>query len=224
MDICDNKIIDALVKVAPFLQKLIEGEIDITVTSLDKWLAYCPCGEEKLNIKVGDQVQIESVSGKCMKENRLVVKRMGDELFGHRYVGRAVPVHNTKGVVIGSVGYLKIIDRQEEIENMVIGRNKKMQLVYRQALKAASVETNVMLIGETGTGKDLLAQLIHEKSSRKSGPFIVVNCTAIPESFPDPGCPCRRKSTSNRKHDARQQSTGQSSPRRKTPGHRDEPG
>jgi transcriptional regulator with PAS, ATPase and Fis domain len=183
MDISDDRILDILVKSAPYLRKLIEGEIDITVTSLDKWLAYCPCGEEKLNIKVGDQVQVESVSGKCMKENRLVVKRMGGELFGHRYVGRAVPVHNTKGEVIGSIGYLKIIDRQEEIENMVIGRNKKMQLVYRQALKAASVETNVMLIGETGTGKDLLAQLIHEKSSRKSGPFVVVNCTAIPESL-----------------------------------------
>jgi transcriptional regulator with PAS, ATPase and Fis domain len=183
MEISDDKILDILVKSAPYLQKLIEGEIDVTVTSLDKWLAYWPCGEEKLNIKVGDQVQIESVSGKCMKENRLVVKKMGDELFGHRYVGRAVPVHNTKGDVIGSVGYLKIIDRQEEIENMVIGRHKKMQQVYRQALKAASVETNVVLIGETGTGKDLLAQLIHEKSARRSGPFVVVNCTAIPETL-----------------------------------------
>jgi transcriptional regulator with PAS, ATPase and Fis domain len=83
--------------------------------------------------------------------------------------------------VIGSVGYLKIMDRQEEIENVIIGRNKKMQQVYRQALKAASVETNILLMGETGTGKDLLAQLIHEKSARKSGPFVVVNCTAIPE-------------------------------------------
>lgn len=181
MEICDDKILEVFVRMAPFLQKLIEGQVDVTVTSLNKWLAYCSSEQEKLNIKVGDQVQIESVSRKCMKENRLVVKRMGDELFGHHYIGRAVPIYNTKSEVIGSVGYLKIIDGQEEIENMIIGRNKKMQQVYRQVLKAANVETNVLLIGETGTGKDLLAKLIHEKSARRNGPFVVVNCTAIPE-------------------------------------------
>jgi len=42
MEISDDKILDILVKSAPYLQKLIEGEIDVTVTSLDKWLAYCP--------------------------------------------------------------------------------------------------------------------------------------------------------------------------------------
>jgi transcriptional regulator with PAS, ATPase and Fis domain len=108
---------------------------------------------------------------------------MGDELFGRRYIGRAVPVYGNKGNVIGSLGYLRIIDRQEEIENMVIGRNTKMQQIYRQALKAAVVDTNVLLMGETGTGKDLLAQFIHEKSERRKFPYVVVNCSAIPESL-----------------------------------------
>ena len=183
IELSDDTILEVLVRIAPYLEKLIEGEIDITVTSLEKWMAYRTYGEEKLNINVGDQVRVESVSGKCMKENRLVVKKMGGELFGRCYVGRAVPVHNANGEVIGSVGYLKIIDRKEEIENIVIGRNKKMQQVYRQCLKAASVDTNVLLLGETGTGKDLFAQLIHEKSDRKNGPFVVVNCTAIPETL-----------------------------------------
>jgi transcriptional regulator with PAS, ATPase and Fis domain len=176
-------ILECLTKVAPLLQKLIEGEIDVTVTSRDKWLAYCPCGEEKLDIKVGEQVPYESVSGKSMREKRLVVKKMGGELFGHSYVGRAVPVHNDQGELIGSVGYLKITDPREEIENMIIGRNRKMQEVYRQALKAASFETNVLIMGETGTGKDLLAKLIHDKSNRKNQPYVVVNCNAIPETL-----------------------------------------
>ena len=69
-------ILECLTKVAPLLQKLIEGEIDVTVTSRDKWLAYCPCGEEKLDIKVGEQVPYESVSGKSMREKRLVVNAL----------------------------------------------------------------------------------------------------------------------------------------------------
>lgn len=183
MGFSTDTMLECLARVAPLLQKLIEGEIDMTVTSREKWLAYCPNGEERVDIEVGSLLPFKSVSAKCMREKRLVVKKMGGELLGRCYVGRAVPVHNDQGDVIGSIGYLKITDPVEEIENMVIGRNKKMQEVYRQALKAASFDTNVLIMGETGTGKDLLAQFIHGKSNRKNQPFVAISCNAIPQTL-----------------------------------------
>jgi transcriptional regulator with PAS, ATPase and Fis domain len=49
--------------------------------------------------------------------------------------------------------------------------------------KVAPTEMNVLILGESGTGKELTARAIHENSSRKHGPFIAVNCAAIPESL-----------------------------------------
>lgn len=56
------------------------------------------------------------------------------------------------------------------------------QLVDRVEAAAAS-DVAVLLAGETGTGKDLCARLIHERSRRSAGPFVIVNCAAIPESL-----------------------------------------
>ena|GEM_PF-447671 len=61
----------------------------------------------------------------------------------------------------------------------IIGPGRAMQEVFRQVEKAAPSDTNILLRGENGTGKDLIAGLIHELSPRKDGPFIEVNCPAI---------------------------------------------
>src|SRR6185312_10581518 len=52
-----------------------------------------------------------------------------------------------------------------------------------QALKAAQTECSVLILGETGTGKDLLARVVHESSRRNMGPFVAVNCGAIPREL-----------------------------------------
>lgn len=169
-------------QIAPLLLKLIEGRVGITITSKDKWLAYVH-EDAQINIKVGNLLPNESVSAKCIRENRLVVQKNSSEVLGSCYIGRAIPVHDSSGEIIGSFGYLKIVDEQEEIDNFIIGRNENMQRIYRQILKVAEADTYVMLLGETGTGKDLFARLIHKHSIRKDKPFVVVNCSAIPESL-----------------------------------------
>jgi len=65
----------------------------------------------------------------------------------------------------------------------VIARSAAMQTVRDRALQCAAVDSPVLLLGETGTGKGVFAKLIHEASARSSGPFYVLNCGAIPEGL-----------------------------------------
>jgi len=62
----------------------------------------------------------------------------------------------------------------------IIGKNKKMQQVFTQIQTAAAGDITVLIQGETGTGKELIAKSIHDNSSRKVGPFVAINCAAIP--------------------------------------------
>lgn len=65
----------------------------------------------------------------------------------------------------------------------IIGTNKKMQEVFNSINKISKVNVNVLIEGQSGTGKELVAKAIHQNSDRKSMPFIAINCSAIPENL-----------------------------------------
>jgi len=65
----------------------------------------------------------------------------------------------------------------------MIGESEAMQRVYRMVRLVAGRETTVLITGETGTGKELIARALHMKSNRSRGPFISVNCSAIPDTL-----------------------------------------
>lgn len=65
----------------------------------------------------------------------------------------------------------------------LIGVSRIMEDVYCGIRKAALTDSNVLITGESGTGKELVARAIHNLSERKDKPFIVINCTAIPDSL-----------------------------------------
>lgn len=65
----------------------------------------------------------------------------------------------------------------------IIGKSEQFQQVMHSAKKAALSNSNVLLQGESGTGKDILAQAIHNQSSRRRGPFLAINCGAIPREL-----------------------------------------
>ena len=62
----------------------------------------------------------------------------------------------------------------------MVGQSRSMQVAYRQIRQAAATDIPVLLLGETGTGKDLAAQAVHNQSERSTGPFVVVNLGALP--------------------------------------------
>jgi len=65
----------------------------------------------------------------------------------------------------------------------IIGASDAMREVFRKVEKVAPTDVNVLVTGETGTGKELVAREIHNRSSRYDGPFVTINCGAIPESL-----------------------------------------
>ncbi len=65
----------------------------------------------------------------------------------------------------------------------LIGSGPAMQKVYRLTRQVAKSKASVLLLGETGTGKELIARAIHENSPRKNGPYVRVNCGALTESL-----------------------------------------
>jgi len=67
--------------------------------------------------------------------------------------------------------------------DLMIGNSSSMREVYRQIGQVAPSLTTVTIRGETGTGKELVARAIHQKSPCSKGPFVAVNCAALPESL-----------------------------------------
>ena len=65
----------------------------------------------------------------------------------------------------------------------IIGQSKKMRAVFELVEKVADCDSTILINGDTGTGKGLVAKAIHQKSTRRNKPFISINCGAIPENL-----------------------------------------
>ena len=65
----------------------------------------------------------------------------------------------------------------------LLGTGPRMQIVFDSIRKVAGTEAPVLILGESGTGKEMTARAIHQRSGRKNGPFVAINCSAIPESL-----------------------------------------
>lgn len=65
----------------------------------------------------------------------------------------------------------------------IVGESAKIKKIFKMARQAASTDGNILLQGESGTGKDVFSQAIHNLSKRRDGPFVAVNCGAIPRDL-----------------------------------------
>ncbi|MEN6632044.1 MAG: sigma-54 dependent transcriptional regulator [Candidatus Polarisedimenticolia bacterium] len=80
---------------------------------------------------------------------------------------------------------LQEFDRREIVGRFddIVGESPQMKRVFEMVAKVAPSNATVLILGETGTGKELIAQAIHRHSTRKDGPFVKVNCAALPENL-----------------------------------------
>lgn len=110
-----------------------------------------------------------------------------------------IPVRLTAGPILDShtnlVGFMESVEDLRSAEDPIdesgksflfgklIGRSHEIQRIFRVIPVIAQTDSSVLITGQTGTGKDFVAEAIHHASNRAKGPFIKVNCGALPESL-----------------------------------------
>jgi DNA-binding NtrC family response regulator len=72
---------------------------------------------------------------------------------------------------------------KEDARDILIGKSTAMQQVYKLIGRVAGSDATVLITGESGTGKELVAAVLHRSSARRDGPFVAVNCAALPETL-----------------------------------------
>jgi DNA-binding NtrC family response regulator len=182
-----------------------EGFTVFGAESADKALGYV---EESIDVVLSD-LHMGDVSG--LQLLQLWKKRRPETQFilltGHSSVDSAVEA--IKG---GAYDYLtkpinpdelillirravETLQKDKEIDNLrrrldqkfgldqIIGQSKQMKEVFAKIQRAAPVDATVLILGENGTGKELVAQALHHNSPRKKGPFVAVNCAAVPPTL-----------------------------------------
>jgi sigma-54 dependent transcriptional regulator, flagellar regulatory protein len=75
------------------------------------------------------------------------------------------------------------ISHEDDAFKGIVGESAKMQKIFRMVERVADSDSTILINGETGTGKGLIAQAIHKQSYRKDQPFVSINCGAIPENL-----------------------------------------
>ncbi|HEX3011149.1 MAG TPA: sigma 54-interacting transcriptional regulator, partial [Syntrophomonadaceae bacterium] len=105
------------------------------------------------------------------------------------------PIFDDQGILSGGVVLLRPMEKVQNLVNRfsgaqasfhfkdIIGKSREIQETIRIASLAAVSMSHVLLEGESGTGKEVFAQAIHNRSNRRDGPFVAVNCGAIPREL-----------------------------------------
>jgi len=75
------------------------------------------------------------------------------------------------------------VGTSETPHDAIVGQSRSMQLIYKEVGRVAGKRVNVLIRGETGTGKELIARALYQHSDRAAAPFVVINCAAIPETL-----------------------------------------
>lgn len=124
------------------------------------------------------------------------VEMMLDTKDGCRHcLASGEPVFNDQGAITGGIIILRSIKQVQNLVNRfsgysanlqfrdIVGESVEIHEAIRLATLAATTTANILLQGESGTGKEIFAQAIHNRSPQGSGPFIAVNCGAIPREL-----------------------------------------
>jgi len=104
----------------------------------------------------------------------------------------AVPLSDVRGKAVGFIETVEDIRPLQQLSDSIlqtdsfgqlIGRSSKMEELFRLIPVVAQTDSSLLITGETGTGKDVLAEVIHKASDRGKGSFIKINCGALPETL-----------------------------------------
>jgi TyrR family helix-turn-helix protein len=113
--------------------------------------------------------------------------------YDRPFIADILPVYSKKRIS-GAVISLRSIDKlgrqialmqssTDGILDNIVGKSEKLQSIMAQTLRFAELDLPVLITGDTGTGKELIARALHQESSRKEAPFLTINCASLPEQL-----------------------------------------
>jgi PAS domain S-box-containing protein len=146
--------------------------------------------KDLFGLDAGDTVKLQALIEKVPEERARIPLHL-DRSDGRR-VWLEVDVKDDPRDARGKIFFLydvtevhdlrRLLDERAQFHDL-LGKSQAMQLVYQQIRDVARVDSTVLIEGETGTGKELVARAIHSSSHRKEKPFVAVNCAGLTESI-----------------------------------------
>jgi len=88
-----------------------------------------------------------------------------------------------RGLILENRRLHQLADHRTQLESTLLGVSRGLQTLRRQVLDLASLPVNVLIRGETGSGKEMVARCLHDFGPRAKKPFVALNCAAIPEQL-----------------------------------------
>ena len=141
-----------------------------------------------VSIPEADRPQIVMMTAHATVESAIAAMKLG----ARDYLQKPFDVDELIVVVAHAVEHQRlrthhrylISEREEEFDHYgIVGRSRVIQDVIAKAERVAETKSTVLIMGETGTGKELLARAIHDRSAQRLMPLIKVNCAAIPDTL-----------------------------------------
>ena len=138
-------------------------------------------------VSLNPHAKIIIVSGQAEKANALQAIGAG----AYDFLTKPVQVEELK-IILKRTFHVAGLERdyrelqariQEDTFEGLVGASPQMQRVFTSVRKVATSNAPVLILGQSGTGKEMVALAIHRRSARKDGPFVAINCSAIPESL-----------------------------------------
>ncbi len=133
-------------------------------------------------------VPVIIITGYASMKTAIEAMRLG----AYDYITKPFDLDDVQLVAERAIERHRLIDQNEYLRtelrttygfDNVIGLSQEAQKAYVMAAKVADSSASVLILGETGTGKEYLARAIHYQSARANGPFVKVSCAALPESL-----------------------------------------
>ncbi len=138
-------------------------------------------------LSVDRQAKVIVITGNQEKANALkAIEQGGFDFFTKPADLQEVKVVLRRAVFLSNLEQENIALREKVILQgfeEIIGESPSIQRVFSVIQKVATTDASVLVMGESGTGKELVAKAIHRSSNRSQGPFITINCGAIPEAL-----------------------------------------
>jgi len=175
----DRRIVvmnQALKTLTGFNQKELVGVACAHILRSDVCLQNCPA-----------LIVHEESGPKCIEGNLVNRDR---QLIPIRIT--SAPLKNLDGKIVGFLETVEDISLLRKLNetinhaykfNNIIGRSPEMEKIFQILPSLAQTDSSILITGETGTGKDMVAEAIHQSSNRAKGPFVKINCGALPETL-----------------------------------------